>query len=339
MLGKFARVALRTANIDYNGRFCMASAAAAGLRAFGIDRGLPFPLQDIPGAEAILLVGGNPADTMPPLMQYFEEQRRRGGKLIVVDPRRSATAKLAIAAPADHARHRRGARQRAPECRDQPPADRRRLHRRAHLRLRPRSAASSRPTGRTVSSASPACRRARSKRPPTSWRQAATAMVLTGRGPEQQSHGVDNVLAFINLALALGKAGKPVLRLRLPDRAGQRAGRPRARAEGGPASRLSPARQSPASRRDCRDLGHRSPTTCRGPACPPPKCWPRSARRSAAFWCSPRMSRFPRRRRSNSAPGSMPSTCWWWPTSSCPRPLPRPTWCFRWRSGRKRKAP
>ena len=39
--------------------------------------------------------------------------------------------------------------------------------------------------------------------------EAATAMVLTGRGPEQQSHGVDNVLAFINLALALGKAGKP----------------------------------------------------------------------------------------------------------------------------------
>ena len=34
-------------------------------------------------------------------------------------------------------------------------------------------------------------------------------MVLTARGPEQQSHGVDNVLAFINLALALGKAGKP----------------------------------------------------------------------------------------------------------------------------------
>ena len=37
---------------------------------------------------------------------------------------------------------------------------------------------------------------------------AATAMVLSGRGPEQQSHGVDNVSAFINLVLALGKAGK-----------------------------------------------------------------------------------------------------------------------------------
>ena len=48
MLGKFARVALRTPNIDYNGRFCMASAAAAGIKAFGMDRGMPFPLEDIP---------------------------------------------------------------------------------------------------------------------------------------------------------------------------------------------------------------------------------------------------------------------------------------------------
>src|ERR1700676_5571857 len=36
-LGKFARVALGTSNIDYNGRFCMSAAAAAGNRAFGID--------------------------------------------------------------------------------------------------------------------------------------------------------------------------------------------------------------------------------------------------------------------------------------------------------------
>lgn len=39
MLGKFARLALRTSRIDYNGRFCMSSAAAAGNRAFGVDRG------------------------------------------------------------------------------------------------------------------------------------------------------------------------------------------------------------------------------------------------------------------------------------------------------------
>ena len=46
-LGKFARVAVRTPHIDYNGRFCMSAAAAAGNRAFGIDRGLPFPLADV----------------------------------------------------------------------------------------------------------------------------------------------------------------------------------------------------------------------------------------------------------------------------------------------------
>jgi assimilatory nitrate reductase catalytic subunit len=39
--------------------------------------------------------------------------------------------------------------------------------------------------------------------------QASTAMILTARGPEQQSKGVDTVLGFINLALALGKPGKP----------------------------------------------------------------------------------------------------------------------------------
>ena len=69
LLGKFARVALQTPNIDYNGRFCMSSAAAASIRAFGVDRGLPFPVEDIAGAEGILLVGSNAAETMPPIMQ------------------------------------------------------------------------------------------------------------------------------------------------------------------------------------------------------------------------------------------------------------------------------
>src|SRR5579885_960013 len=95
LLGKFARVALRTSNIDYNGRFCMSSAASAGIKAFGIDRGLPFPLEDIPRSEVILLVGANVAETMPPVMQYFEEQRRRGGQLIVADPRATPTARAA----------------------------------------------------------------------------------------------------------------------------------------------------------------------------------------------------------------------------------------------------
>ncbi len=92
LLGKFARVALQTANIDYNGRFCMSSAAGASIRSLGLDRGLPFALQDIAGAQAILMMGSNSAETMPPMMQYFEEQKAAGGKLIIADPRHTPTA-------------------------------------------------------------------------------------------------------------------------------------------------------------------------------------------------------------------------------------------------------
>ena len=43
------------------GVLAMSSAAAASIKAFGVDRGLPFPLEDIPFAEIVLLVGSNPA--------------------------------------------------------------------------------------------------------------------------------------------------------------------------------------------------------------------------------------------------------------------------------------
>lgn len=93
-LGKFARLALRTRLVDYNGRFCMSAAAAAANRSLGIDRGLPFPLTDLQDADAVLLLGSNLADTMPPAVQHLAAVRERGG-LAVVDPRRSATARLA----------------------------------------------------------------------------------------------------------------------------------------------------------------------------------------------------------------------------------------------------
>ncbi len=93
MLGKFARLALGTSRIDYNGRFCMSSAAAAGMRAFGVDRGLPFPLEDLDNASTIMMLGSNVAETMPPFVQHLKGVRDAGG-LIIVDPRRSATAKF-----------------------------------------------------------------------------------------------------------------------------------------------------------------------------------------------------------------------------------------------------
>jgi assimilatory nitrate reductase catalytic subunit len=208
MLGKFARVALRTANIDYNGRFCMASAAAAGLRAFGIDRGMPFPMRDIAETDAILAVGSNPAETLPPIMQYFEAQRDRGGQLIIADPRRSATAKLASLhlqlSPGTDSALANGL-----------------LHIAIQRRLIDRDFIASRTTGfervqRAVATYWPdrveritGVPAALLEKTAHILGEAPNAMLLTGRGPEQQSQGVDNVLAFINLILALGKAGKP----------------------------------------------------------------------------------------------------------------------------------
>ena len=140
LLGKFARVAVGTANIDYNGRFCMSSGAAAANKAFGLDRGLPFPLEDLADADVILLVGSNPAETMPPFMQYFEAQQARGGALIVVDPRRTATAQLATLHLQLDARHRRGARQRPAARAAARRPGRPGLHRASAPRASPRSA-------------------------------------------------------------------------------------------------------------------------------------------------------------------------------------------------------
>ncbi len=194
-------------NIDYNGRFCMSSAAAAGNRAFGIDRGLPFPVADIAARRrSMLLVGANPAETMPPLMQYFEAQRERGGTLIVVDPRRTATARVGRrctcgSSPARTRRWPTGCC--TCSIRDGSIDDD--YIARAHRGLRRGAAPSPRPTGRSASSGSPACpRRSIVERGARARAARRSAMILTARGPEQQSQGVDNVLAFINLALALG---------------------------------------------------------------------------------------------------------------------------------------
>lgn len=208
MLGKFARVVLRTKNIDYNGRFCMASAAVASQKAFGIDRGLPFPLSDIAGAEVVLLVGANPAETMPPIMQHFDEQRAAGGHLIVVDPRRTATAEKATKhlqlTPGTDAALANGL-----------------LHVLVRDRLVDRAFIERRTHGfeaveHTVRSYWPD-RAERITGVPAhlivdtahALGAASTVIILSARGSEQQSHGVDNVLSFINIALALGKVGKP----------------------------------------------------------------------------------------------------------------------------------
>jgi assimilatory nitrate reductase catalytic subunit len=203
LLGKFARVALGTAQIDYNGRFCMSCAAAAGIRALGLDRGLPFPVTDLDGADVVLLAGANPAETMPPFMRHLN-----GARLVVVDPRRSATAEraalhlrpapgtdLALALGLLHATVAGG-----------------------HL---DETYIAERTTGfdeawriaaawwpervERVTGVAAADQRAAA----ALLASATNAYVLTGRGTEQHASGTDTVSAWINLALAHGLPGRP----------------------------------------------------------------------------------------------------------------------------------
>ncbi|MEU9596975.1 molybdopterin oxidoreductase family protein [Streptomyces sp. NPDC048109] len=207
-LGKFARVVLGTSQIDYNGRFCMSSAAAAGTRAFGLDRGLPFPLEDIPRTGCVILVGSNPAETMPPSLRYFTELRENGGTLIVVDPRRTKTAEqadlhlaprpgtdLALALGMLHLVVAEGR------------VDEAYVEERTSGWEEARAAAMAhwpehveRITGVSVPELREAVRL---------FCAPEAAMVLTARGPEQQAKGTDTVGAWINLCLATGRAGRP----------------------------------------------------------------------------------------------------------------------------------
>jgi assimilatory nitrate reductase catalytic subunit len=208
-LGKFARVVLGTSQIDYNGRFCMSSAAAAGIKAFGLDRGLPFPLEDIPRTGCVILVGSNLAETMPPALRFFSELRENGGTLIVIDPRRTRTAEqadlhlaprpgtdLALALGLLHLVVAEGRVDEAYVAERTAGWEDARAAAMAHW---PEYV--ERITGVSVPQLRETVRM---------FCEPEHAMVLTARGPEQQSKGTDTVGAWINLCLATGRAGRPL---------------------------------------------------------------------------------------------------------------------------------
>ncbi|MCL6572570.1 MAG: nitrate reductase, partial [Bacillus sp. (in: Bacteria)] len=95
LLGKFARVALKTKYIDYNGRLCMSAAATAASQTFGMDRGLTNCLSEIPFTRCIILAGTNIAECQPTIIPYFEKAKENGAYIIAIDPRETATTKLA----------------------------------------------------------------------------------------------------------------------------------------------------------------------------------------------------------------------------------------------------
>ena len=211
-LGKSARLALGTSRIDYNGRFCMSSAAAAGNRAFGLDRGLPFPLADLDTAHTVLLLGSNVAETMPPFVQHLAGARAAGG-FIVVDPRRTATADFTADGAGLHL---------APV----PATDLVLLlglcHIVIHDGLANKDFLNNRTRGyeqlaRSVASWWPERVQSVTGVPVAQLRETARLLVvgaqrggsyiLTGRGVEQHVDGTDTATAAINLALLLGLPG------------------------------------------------------------------------------------------------------------------------------------
>lgn len=214
LLGKFARVALRTSNIDYNGRFCMSSAAAAGMRSFGLDRGLPFPVSDLTDAEAVLLLGGNVAETMPPFVQHLATAATVGG-LVVADPRRTPTVERALSGGGLHLQLTPGTDLAlalgllhvavTDGWLDQNYVD----GRTSGFEQAWAAAAqwwperTERVTGVPVGLLRQTVALLGSAR-----REGRGSFILTARGAEQHSKGTDTVSAVINLALALGLPGR-----------------------------------------------------------------------------------------------------------------------------------
>jgi assimilatory nitrate reductase catalytic subunit len=84
-----------SANIDTNSRLCMASSVAGHVRAFGEDI-VPGTYEDLEAADLVVLVGSNAAWCHPVLHQRLLAARQaHGTKIVVLDPRRTATAEAA----------------------------------------------------------------------------------------------------------------------------------------------------------------------------------------------------------------------------------------------------
>ena len=84
-----------SANIDTNSRLCMASAVAAHKRAFGSDT-VPGCYEDLETADLVVVEGSNMAWCHPVLFQRLTAAKDRNGtKVVVIDPRRTATCEIA----------------------------------------------------------------------------------------------------------------------------------------------------------------------------------------------------------------------------------------------------
>jgi len=91
---KLAKGFVGTPHVDTNSRLCMSSAVAAHKRAFGEDC-VPGCYEDLELADLLVLAGSNAAWAHPVLYQRMKAAHRAGRKVVVIDPRQTATSELA----------------------------------------------------------------------------------------------------------------------------------------------------------------------------------------------------------------------------------------------------
>jgi len=93
---KLFKAGIRTNNVEGNPRLCMASAVGGYTTTFGKDE--PMGLyEDIDHADVFFLVGTNTAEAHPIIFQRIvrRKQANRNVRVIVVDPRRTPTSRIA----------------------------------------------------------------------------------------------------------------------------------------------------------------------------------------------------------------------------------------------------
>ena len=200
-----------SANVDTNSRLCMASSVAGHAARFGADT-VPGCYEDLDEADLIVLVGSNAAWCHPVLYQRMVANKRaRGARMIVIDPRRTATAEDAdLHLPSRPARTPRcspacwcisptAARSIAPISTQHTTGFDEALARAREDRRA--SAATALATGLADAEVERLLRAVS--------RDASASSRCYSQGVNQSAQGTDKVNAIINCHLATGRIGKP----------------------------------------------------------------------------------------------------------------------------------
>tara|TARA_R110002110_G_scaffold203859_2_gene415054 strand:- start:3867 stop:6488 length:2622 start_codon:yes stop_codon:yes gene_type:complete len=202
---KLAKGFMGTANIDTNSRLCMASTVAGQKRAFGSDT-VPGTYEDLELADVIVLTGSNLAWCHPVLYQRIlaARERRPQMKIIVIDPRRTATCDgadlhLAIAPGADVALFNHLLTQ----IDDQGAADA--AYVAAHVDGYEDALAAARASDVTLTGLS----KTEIAEFVALWVGHKKVVTVFSQGVNQSSSGSDKVNAILNCHLATGRIGQP----------------------------------------------------------------------------------------------------------------------------------